>query len=237
MRHLLLVAALPLAACGHASANKPGVPGTGSGPARSFAVADFTGVEVAGPDPVEISTGTGFSVRAEGDPSVLDKLRITREGGSLKVDRERGVGISLRATKVFVTMPRIADAAVSGSGDLLIDHVDGDRFNGATTGSGGLSVRALRVGAASVSTGGSGDVTLEGEAKSLTAAVTGSGSIDARHVKVSDATVEVSGSGGVRAEVTGSATVALSGSGDVDLGSAARCQISKAGSGSVRCGR
>ena len=237
MRRLLLAAALPLAACGHGSAESPGVPGTGSGPARSFAVADFTGVEVAGPDNVQVSTGTGFSVRAEGDPAVLDRLRITRNGTSLKVDRESGVHISLRATKVFVTMPRIADAGVSGSGDLVIDHVNGDKFSGETSGWGGLSVRALRVGVLSVSSSGSGDITLEGQAKSLKTEASGSGSVDARHVKVNDAEVDVSGTGSVRADVTGTAAVSVSGTGDVDVGNAARCQVSKSGTGSVKCER
>lgn len=238
MRRLIFVAALPLAACGHSSADTPGVPGSGSGPARSFAVADFTGVEVTGSDDVDVSTGTGFSVRAEGDPGELDKLRVVREGTMLEVGRKPGFSFgTARKTKVLVTMPQIGDARVTGSGDIAIDHVDGDRFSGATSGSGDLSVRALRVGALDLSIAGSGDMAMSGQARSLKAEVSGSGNIDARHLKVSDATVEVAGSGNVSAAVAGSAKVSLDGSGDVDLGDTARCQISKTGSGSVRCGR
>ncbi len=238
MRRLLLAAALPLAACGHSSADTPGVPGTGSGPARSFAVADFTGVESTGSEDVEISTGTGFSVRAEGDPGELDHLRITRNGAMLEVGRSPGFSFGVgHRIKVFVTMPRISDARATGSGDLAIDHVDGDRFSGATSGSGDLSVGALRVGALDLSISGSGDMAMAGTARALKASVSGSGDIDARHLKVADANVEVAGSGDVSAEVTGSARVSLVGSGDIDLGDAARCQISKVGSGEVRCGR
>ncbi len=238
MRRLMLAAALPLAACGHSAADTPGVPGSGSGPARSFAVADFTGVELAGSDDVQVSTGTGFSVRAEGDPGELDKLRVVRDGATLTVGRMPGFSFGVgRKTTVFVTMPRISDARVTGSGDIAIDHVDGDRFSGATTGSGDLSVRALRVAMLDLSISGSGDMALAGQARSLKVSVSGSGDVDARHLKVADANVEVAGSGDVTAEVTGAATVSLAGSGDVDLGEAARCQISKAGSGEVRCGR
>lgn len=238
MRRLLFLTLLPLAACGTGSADAPGVPGSGSGPARSFAVADFTQVASGTSDSVAVATGTGFSVRAEGDPGELDKLRIFREGATLKIERARGVSFGVaRGTKVFVTMPRIVGAQVGGSGDIAIDHVDGDRFDGAVGGSGDLTIHALKVGALSLAAAGSGDITLTGEARSLKVSAAGSGAVDARHVRAGSASVDLAGSGSVRAEVTGAATVSLAGSGDVDLGDAARCAITKVGSGSVRCGR
>ena len=238
MRRLIFLAALLLAACGNGSADAPGIPGTGSGPARSYAVADFTGVAATGSDNVEVATGTGFSVRAEGDPAELDRLRITKEGSTLKIGRINGVHWGLgRSTKVFVTMPRISSASLTGSGDITVDHVEGDRFDGNISGSGDLTVRAVKVGALSLSSAGSGDMALTGQARSLKASVAGSGNIDARHLQVSDAAVDIAGSGDVHADVRGSAKVSLVGSGDVNLGDAARCSISKMGSGSVRCGR
>ncbi len=238
MRRLLLAAALPLAGCGSHAATAPGVPGSGTGPARSFAVANFSTVESTGSDDVQIATGTGFSVRAEGDPGVLDKLRVVRNGATLEIGRSPGFTFGVgRKTKVFVTMPRIARATVAGSGDIAIDHVDADRFDGAVDGSGDLSVRALKVGAVAVAIQGSGDIALAGAARSFAAMLTGSGNIDARHLKAGEANVTLPGSGNVQADVTGNAKVDLSGSGDVDLGGAARCSISKTGSGSVRCGR
>ena len=237
MRRLLLLAALPLAACGHGSADAPGVPGNGSGPARSFAVADFTGVESTGSDNVEITVGPRFAVRAEGDPAQLDKLRITRDGATLKVGREGFSFGSTRPIKIFVTMPRITDARTSGSGDIAIDRVDGDRFGGAIGGSGDLSIRSARVATLDLSITGSGDMAVAGQARSMKLDVSGSGDVDAQHLQVGEASVEVAGSGDVTADVRGPATVSLSGSGDIDLGDAARCTISKAGSGDVKCGR
>lgn len=238
MRRLLLAAILPLAACGNSAGGSPGIPGSGSGPARSYRVADFTGVEVTGPDDVQISTGTGFSVRAEGDPGVLDKIRITKDGSRLRIARAEGFHFGLgRPTKVFVTMPRISDVSLRGSGDVEIDHVTGDQFDAAGSGSGDLTVHAAKLNNLHLAVSGSGDMAFSGEARSLQAAINGSGDIDARHLTVNDANVSVSGSGDLNADVKGAANVNLSGSGDVDLGDAARCQIAKAGSGSVRCGR
>ena len=238
MRRLPILALLPLAACGTGSADAPGVPGSGSGPARGFAVADFTQVALSTSDSVQVTSGNGFAVRAEGDPGELDKLRIARDGDTLKIKRASGISFGdKRAVKVFVTMPRIVGAQVGGSGDIAIDRVDGDRFEGAVGGSGDLTIRALKVGELSLAGAGSGDITVAGEARSLKVSAAGSGGVDARHVRAESASVDLAGSGSVRADVRGAATVNLVGSGDVDLGDAARCTTTKLGSGSVRCGR
>ena len=60
MRLALLLLALPLAACGRGSADAPGLPGSGSGPSRSYAVSDFTGVESTGSAALAITTGAGW---------------------------------------------------------------------------------------------------------------------------------------------------------------------------------
>ena len=110
----IVFAAFPimLAACsfGGDSDASPGVAGQGSGNARTFAVADFDAIDLRGADDVDVRVGSGFSVRAEGDSEVLDRLRITRDGQSLRIDRkpESGWRWGGGTAKVLVTMPRIA---------------------------------------------------------------------------------------------------------------------------------
>ena len=225
---------LPLAACDHAGA---GVVGTGSGPARQFAVADFTAVAATGPDDVDVRTGAGFSVRAEGDPAVLDHLRIVRKGDTLEIGRQPGwhPGAS-DPTKVFVTMPRITEADVTGSGNLIVDKVTGGGFKGNAAGSGDLTVHAIAVDSLGLSVAGSGDMAMTGHARSLDVSVAGSGGVDGAGFAARTASVNIVGSGSVRARVDGAATVAMMGSGSVDLGGKARCSVTKMGSGSVTCG-
>ena len=134
MRFLLLAAALPLMACSFHSGDddSPGIAGSGSGDQRTYQVADFSGVEAAGADDVDVRVGTGFSVRAEGDASELDNLKIEKNGDTLSIGR-RGHGFhwgNHKGVKVYVTMPRIASASIAGSGDMTIDHVEGDSFKG-----------------------------------------------------------------------------------------------------------
>jgi hypothetical protein len=239
----VLVAALPLTACSAHSDedSKPGVAGSGTGTSRSFAIADFTGVDLRGSDDVDVRVGTGFSVRAEGPSAELDKLKIEKVGDTLRVGRVDGNSFhwgssSHKGVTIYVTMPRIADAAIAGSGNMSVDRVEGQSFRGDTAGSGDLDVAALNVQAGDFSIAGSGGMKLKGSSKHLKIAIAGSGDVDAGGLKAEGADVSVAGSGGVRADVTGPAQVSVMGSGDVDLGSGAKCTTSKMGSGDVHCG-
>jgi hypothetical protein len=240
----LPLAAVPLAACSFNSngdESKPGVAGSGSGTTRSYSVADFTGVELRGSDDVDVRVGTGFSVRAEGPSEQLDKLKIEKVGDTLRVGRINGNSFSWgsgdhKGVKIFVTMPRIAEASIAGSGDMAVDRVEGQSFNGSSAGSGNLEVAAINVETGKFSIAGSGDIGLKGSAKKLTIDIAGSGGVDAPGLTAQGAEVSIAGSGSVRATVKGGAAVSMMGSGDVDLGPDAKCATSKMGSGDVRCG-
>jgi hypothetical protein len=237
----ILIAALPLAACSYGSDrdSKPGIAGSGTGSTRSYAVADFTNIELRGSDNVDVRVGTGFSVRAEGPSAELDKLKIEKDGGTLKVGRINGHGFHWGDHKnvtVFVTMPRIAQADIAGSGNMAVDRVDGQNFKGNAVGSGNLDVAALSVQAGDFSVAGSGNIKAKGNARHLRMDIAGSGDIDAGGVKAEGADVSIAGSGAARADVTGPARVSVMGSGDVDLGSGAKCTTSKMGSGNIHCG-
>jgi len=237
MRAYLMALLIPLAACGNSDEQGAGVAGTGSGEARSFAVADFTGVSLRGPDDVDVRVGAAFSVRATGPEAELARLRIERVGDTLRVGRQRGVSWSGgKGVRIAVTMPRMTEAEIAGSGDMTVDRVEGPRFDGSIAGSGDLTVATLQTGEAKLSIAGSGSVKAGGRTDRLGVDIAGSGDVEAGGLTASSATVSVAGSGNVRAAVNGSATVSIVGSGDVDLGSGARCQVSKVGSGSVRCG-
>jgi hypothetical protein len=243
MRILMLLAMLPLVACsGHGfdhDDNGAGVPASGSGTARTYAVAGFTGVELKGSDDAEVRVGGPFSVRAQGPADMLDELRIEKDGDTLKIGRKSnrfGWGGGGRDVKIFVTMPKIASAGIAGSGDMTIDRVEGSSFSGETSGSGALSIDRMTVDSADLSVAGSGSITASGAAKRVSLSTAGSGNIDAGGLTADAAEVSTTGSGDIKATVNGRATVSMTGSGDVDLGGGATCDVSKTGSGEARCG-
>ncbi|PTS75952.1 DUF2807 domain-containing protein [Sphingomonas sp. HMWF008] len=237
-----LLILVPLAACSvGADTSGPGVAGSGSGTARTYAMSDFSALSLRGSDDVDVRVGTGFSVRAEGPSKELDKLKIERVGDTLRIGRKNRSWFnwsdgSNENVTVYVTMPRIVGTTIAGSGNMTVDRVEGQRFTIDAAGSGNLTVAMLAVREAKVSMAGSGDIALKGSADRLTVDIAGSGDVDAAGVKATGAAVNVLGSGSVRAEVNGQASVSMMGSGDVDLGKGATCSISKMGSGEVKCG-
>ena len=243
MSQLLLSGlALALTACsistGGDDDGAPGVPAQGGGATRTYAVADFTRVELRGADDVDIRVGPGFSVRADGDPEVLDRLKITKEGDAIRIGRVRTSGWSWggKDARISITMPTLAGTAVAGSGDIRVDRVEGPGFKGVTAGSGNLRIDRLAVDEAIFRIAGSGGVEASGEVKAMEVEIAGSGDVDGSDLTAATAKVAIAGSGGVRARVNGPAKVSVMGSGDVDLGGEAKCEVKKMGSGSVRCG-
>lgn len=246
MRQLLILPALLLAACGGGASyasdgDDPGIAPTGSGNQRSYAANGFARIGLSGPDGATVRVGPGFSVTAEGDPAVLERLVVKVKDNRLLLGRKRNWGGgdagSNRGTARFtVTLPRLSGVSVAGSGDVTVDKAEADEFRAAIAGSGNLAVAALRTKTLSASIAGSGDFTAGGTAEALSASVAGSGNIEAPGLTATSADVSIAGSGNVRARVNGDAKVSIVGSGDAELGPGARCTVSKVGSGSARCG-
>lgn len=241
MKSVVLGLLVPLAACSFGSdseARGTAIAAKGDGAVRTFQVADFTGVVLQGADDIDVRVGTGFSVRAEGASDDLDRLRIGKDGSTLSVGRKSRTGLNWskgNKVKVFVTLPRLTEANIAGSGNMTVDRVEGSKFEGGIAGSGNLRIAALQVEDAEFSIAGSGDATAAGTAKALKIAIAGSGNVEGSKLQAQSASVEIAGSGNANAVVNGTATVDMIGSGDVDLGPNAGCTVSKLGSGTVRC--
>ncbi|MFA5989858.1 MAG: head GIN domain-containing protein [Sphingomonas sp.] len=234
-----LLALLPLTACS-LSANGAIIPADGSADGRSYAVNGFTEVRLSGSDNVEVRQGTAFAVTAKGDPAILDKLKIERQGRSLVISRKGdGWGSWTKSGRVtvFITMPRLAKVSLGGSGNMKVDRIDGELFEASLGGSGDIDVASANIRRASFSIAGSGRMAIGGTAEQLSISIAGSGDVDAKRLVVQRANISMAGSGTVRADVRGTGSISMFGSGNIDLGDHASCHTSKFGSGTVRCGR
>lgn len=217
--------------------NGPGMAGSGSGSARSYAATGFTNVMLTSSDDVDVRVGGPFSVRAEGPEDALKTLRIDTHGNVLEIGRRNGVRWrGQRGVHVHVVLPRLAETTLTGSGTVTVDRIAAGDFTGTLTGSGTLALPAVATEAMTMNLTGSGTIRAAGTTHRLSVNLTGSGDIDAPRLVAQAATVSSTGSGSLKTMVDGGATVAMMGSGDVDLGPRARCSTTKMGSGSVRCG-
>jgi hypothetical protein len=215
----------------------------GAGPtvSRNYQVGNFKAIEVAGPYDVTVRTGANPAVSAQGSERLLDRTVVEVEGDKLVIRPERhgwfNFGWTTSGKASFaVTVPQLSGATIAGSGDIHVDHVRADRFEGKVAGSGGLVIDAVDAQSVKLSIAGSGSATTSGgKAQTAEYSIAGSGDIDAAALQTQQAKVSIAGSGGVKAHASGTADVNIMGSGDVDVSGGAKCSVSKAGSGSVHC--
>lgn len=240
MRKALLfgiaAAALAASGCGrtHAEDGGPTVQ-------RAYQVGNFTEVEVAGPFDVEIRTGSNPGVTARGNEKLIERLQVEVRGDRLVIrpDKDRSwfnwSSTSGKGT-ISVTVPMIRAATLAGAGDMTINSVQGESFDGQIAGAGDLRVDSVEVGRLKLAIAGSGDASARsGKAQRATYEIAGSGGVDARGVTTEDVEISIAGSGDIHANASRSAEVNIMGSGDVDVSGGAKCNVSKMGSGNARC--
>ena len=206
---------------------------------RSFEVSDFHSIKLSGAHDVIVTTGAATSVRADGDERSLEELNVTAAAGTLSIgNRSHGLFGGRRRggpVTIHVSMPELRHASIAGSGDIQVNRVAGQSFEGSIAGSGDISIDDMEVVSASFAIAGSGDVRAAGRATRAGVSIAGSGDGNFSDLVAEDMEIAIRGSGDVRAHATGTARVSVKGSGDVDLTGGAKCTINQAGSGRVHC--
>jgi hypothetical protein len=235
----IIAGAAATAACGN-SRDEHEDPGPAV--SKGYQVGNFTEVEVAGPFDVDIRTGANPGVTARGNQKLIERLEVEVRGNTLMIRPKRdrrwfgGWGSVSGKGSIAVTVPMVSAASLAGSGNLTINTVRGDTFEGQIAGSGDLRVDTIEVSRLKLGIAGSGGATARsGRAQRAEYEIAGSGGVDARGIQVEDLDISIAGSGDIKAHASRRADVDIMGSGDVDLTGGAKCSISKAGSGDVRC--
>jgi len=216
----------------------------GGGPtvSRNYEVGNFQQIEVAGPYDVTVRTGSNASVSARGGEKLLDRTTVEVDGNKLVIRPEHSGGLfhfgfSTHGNANFVvTVPKLTAATITGSGDIHVDRVTGQQFEGEVTGSGGLDIDTMDVQQLGLTVTGSGDLK-GGTGQALTGdyQIAGSGNLDASSIQAQQIKTLIQGSGSIRARSSGTADISILGSGDVDVSGGAKCNVNKTGSGSANC--
>jgi len=214
-----------------------------AGPAttRNYQVGAFDRLEVAGPYEVSVATGRAPSVKASGGERAIERMVVEVEGNTLKIHPEKRSGFRFgwsrhHSVKLTVTVPSLSAAEVAGSGNISVNKVTGEAFEGDVAGSGDLRLGQVDVKRLKMAIAGSGEIDAgSGRAAVADYDIAGSGDIDAARLVAETASVSIAGSGNVAAHATGTAKVDIAGSGDVKMTGGAKCSVSKAGSGNVAC--
>ena len=231
---LVIAAATTVIGCGDGRARD-----IGPAASRSFTVAAFDKIEVAGPYKVSVATGRSPGVEARGGQDSLNQMVVEVEGTTLKIHpRKRDLSIGQwwnsssngQTVTVAVSGPMLTSAAIAGSGNVATD-----RFEGAVAGSGGLTLADVQVRELTLGIAGSGGISGTGKATTARYEIAGSGGIRASKLATEKAVIATAGSGDVQASASATAKVEIAGSGNVRVEGGAKCEIDKVGSGTVNC--
>ncbi len=207
---------------------------------RNYQVGAFDKIELAGAYDATVRTGSAPSVHARGNEKAIENLEVVVENDVLVIRHKKRTGFSWGSkggkVALTVTVPNLRGAELAGSGDIKVDRVAGDSFDGGIAGSGNLKVDKMEVGSLKLSIAGSGNAEVtSGRAKTAEYNIAGSGGINAKGMTAETASVSIAGSGDIEAHASNAASVSIMGSGDVELTGGAKCSVSKAGSGNARC--
>lgn len=209
---------------------------------RSFTESGFHAVDNAGPYDVTVRRGASFSIQAEGPRLIVERMKVSVEGGTLllgwtkdevKKDRKQR---DLPRTHIIVTLPALDGATLSGAGKLDVDRIDGDAVTLALSGAGNLTVARLDSRHATMTLKGAGKIVATGgNADRVTAVLQGAGSVDADGVSARNAKLDLSGVGNVTLRASGEAEIIAGGMGNATVIGTTACRISKTGMGQARC--
>ena len=177
---------------------------------------NFTGIHSSGANPVKITYGTEFKVEIKGSGNLIPRYKTEIFNGTLNLGYEF-VSVHKDDIEVFVTMPAINHASMSGSGKLDIagNFPAQNQFLLTISGSSKTNVNDLF------------------SAEEVVVNISGSGDADLEKIRSKKGDVKISGSGDVRLSVENSLRARISGSGKVYYTGNAVVDADISGSGTV----
>ncbi len=162
-------------------------------------VSGFNKVTLSGDGDLFIEQGDTESLTIEAQENVMEFIETIVSGGTLSISIHEKDGKkpprSLGGVKYYLKVKDLDGISAFGSGEISSSDFVTDTI--------------------AINIGGSGTVTLSGEAKSQEIKIDGSGKYSAKDFKTSECTVKINGSGSANVNVTVSLDITINGSGDV----------------------
>jgi ABC-type Fe3+-hydroxamate transport system substrate-binding protein len=157
---------------------------------------NFSGVNISGSKTIYVNYGTEYKVEIKGSKNLIPFFKTSIINDVLYLSYEK-VNVLHDDLEVLVTLPQIRNAALSGSGKILIsgDFPLTDKLKTSASGSGEIRV----------------DTPFE--VNDLLVNISGSGKINLEKIVAKDADVDISGSGDARINITEELKARISGSG------------------------
>lgn len=204
-------------------------------------VGDYDAVALSGFFDVDLVAGTEGELTLKGEENLLEYIKTEVKDGKLVIKVEKGV--NLRPSNwnegIHVTVPieSIDSATLSGSGDIVGETTIKTRhFKTSISGSGDISLD-VEADTVSANMSGSGDIKLSGKTTDFEVSISGSGDIKAYDLEADNVDARVSGSADIKVTVNETLKARVAGSGDIHYrGNPKKIDSKSSGSGDISKG-
>lgn len=208
----LAAAGVALLVRGGGGSSSAAVQGSGIAATQARAVGEFSGLDLAGSNTVTVTVGAPRSVVVHADSNLIGDVTTHVVGGNLVIGTT-GSFTTRSPMNVEVTVPSLTAVTLSGSGQLSVTGIKGQRLDASLSGSGML--------------------TAVGTARQLFITLGGSGEAQLFQLTADDAHAIVSGSGLILVTATRTLDAAVPGSGAIIYNGNPQVTTTVTGSGAV----
>ncbi len=214
------------------------VKGNGNTVTVERSVGEYDRVALAGWFDVELVNGKEGELTLKGESNLLDYIKTEVKDGKLTIKQKKGINLkpSNWNEGILITVPveSVSGVSLSGSGDIVGKTVlKSDNFKTSISGSGDISLE-VEAKSLDASMSGSGDLRLSGRATDFEVSVSGSGDIRAYDLEADFVEAQVSGSADIKVTAKEMLKARVSGSGDISYkGNPKKIDTKSSGSGDI----
>jgi len=214
------------------------VKGNGNTVTIERSVGEYDRVALAGWFDVELVDGNEGNLTLTGESNLLEYIKTEVKDGKLVIKQRKGVNLKPSNWKdgilIVVPIENIDGVSLSGSGDIVGKTVlKSDNFKTSISGSGDITLE-IEAKSIDASMSGSGDINLSGKATDLEVSVSGSGDIKAYDLEADFVDAQVSGSADIKVTANEMLKARVSGSGDISFkGNPKKIDTKSSGSGNI----
>lgn len=183
---LLLLLALPVAACKHHS----GVKGNGNRQVQQRNVGQFTSISTEGAFTVQVVAQQDVSLEIEGDENILPLIMTDVSGSELRLRSSEGYSTS-EPIVIKISVPNLESISIAGAGKFDIKGLKNDKF--------------------SINANGAPVIKVSGATKELNIDTNGAAKIDTHSLTASRGVVDSKGVSSVEVDVKDQLDVTVSG--------------------------
>lgn len=210
-----------------------GIKGEGEVIKQEITLPAIKGFDLGFGGDVIITPGNTQKIVIEGQKNIIDNIKRDVSNGTWRISNIKNVH-DAKPVVVYITIPTIEYVGLSGSGSVKSTGKFSSlkEIDIAVSGSGDitLDIDAKDTG---VRISGSGEIVLAGTTQSLEVAISGSGDVMTKDLVASTCKIQISGSGDAAVHVNGDLETHISGSGDVRYKGTASVTAKISGSGEV----